>query len=82
MNIRMYNIQDGRIFLFPQILREVQLGKYEFMLIMETKIPDAVYFKNRLRYGGVCLRVATTTAIGTQGGMILVTKERLYGWDI
>ena len=50
LNLGMYNIRDGHGFGFPQVLRVVQLGNYELMLLPETKIPNTVYCKNRLVY--------------------------------
>ena len=52
----------------------VQLGNYDLMLLTETKIPDAMYFKNHLGYNVVCSREAATASVGAQGGVGLVTR--------
>ena len=49
---------------------------------METKIPDKVYFKNRIEYDVVCLRATPTEAEEAYGGVGLVTWEILEGWEI
>ena len=47
----------------------VQLGNYDLMILMDTKILDAVYWKNRLGYDVVCSRAANTAAGGDQVGV-------------
>ena len=57
----------------------VQLGNYDLMILMDTKILDAVYWKNRLGYDVVCSRAANTAAGGDQVGVGLFMMESLEG---
>ena len=81
MNLGTYNIRDSGAFSLPHALRAVQMENYDLVLLTETKIPDAVYYKNSLRYNIVCSWAATTAAGEEQGSMGLVMRERPYGWD-
>ena len=49
---------------------------------MDTKISDALYSKNRIRYDVVCFRATPTADVGAQVRVLLVTKERPEVWDI
>ena len=42
----MYNIWDVHGFGLPQAIWEIHLGSYDLMLLTETKIMYAVYYKN------------------------------------
>ena len=39
-----------------------QIGNYDIMILTETKILDALYYKNQLGYNVTCLRALPTTA--------------------
>ena len=43
LNLGMYNIRYSRGFGTPQSIWVTQMGNYDFMLLMETNIPDVVY---------------------------------------
>ena len=42
----MYNIRDSQGFALHQGIWDVQLGNYDLMLLMETKILDQAYCHN------------------------------------
>ena len=52
------------------------------MILTETNITYAVYCKNRLGHGIVCLRAVLTTSGSTNKGVGLVMRERPKVWDI
>ena len=52
LNLWVYDIQDGRSFGLPQVIRDVKQGNYNFMLLTKTKtkILDLVFCHNPLGY--------------------------------
>ena len=46
----------------------MKLVNYDVMLLIETKIPDEVYFQNRIVYDVVCLMANPTASGGSQEG--------------
>ena len=65
-----------------QDIREVERGGFDVMILTETKISTTAYCQNRLRYKVTCSAVRPSSARVAQGGVGLVTKERLVGWGI
>ena len=52
------------------------------MILTETKIPDAVHFRNRLGYDVVCYKAAVTTCRGAQMRVEIVSRKRTEGWIV
>ena len=67
-------IQDSCGFGVPQEIRETHMGNYDFVILIETEILDAVYCNNRLGYDVACLRSDPTAVFGVQGSLVLVTR--------
>ena len=82
LKLGMYNIQYGQGFGLPQALKAVQLGKYDLVLLTETKTLDSVHCKIFRRYDIVCSMAATTASGGAQGDMGLLYMENTEGWYI
>ena len=59
-----------------QAIRAVQIGRFNVMVLMYTKINDQDYYRNRLRCNVVCSPEITTTSGGAQGVVLLVVKDR------
>ena len=64
-----YNIGDSGGFGLPQAISSIKQGNYELMLLIETKILEAVECHNLLGYDVVFSTVTVTTAGGAQGGV-------------
>ena len=62
INLGIYNIWDGRVFVLPQAICSIKQGNYDLVLLTEKKIPDAVYCHNRLRYDVICSDATVTTS--------------------
>ena len=75
-----HNIQEGCGFRPPQEVWAVEWGNYNLILLTETKIPDAVYWHNRLRYKNICSKETVTTDMGSHGRFRMVSQERPEGW--
>ena len=63
LKLRTFNIQDGWVFVLPQVIQAVQLVNYNMMLLTETNIPDKAYFHNYLGCNFVFFQ-----AVGTMAG--------------
>ena len=48
INLGTNNIWDGRGFAPPQAIRAVEQGNYDLMILVETKVLDALYLHNHL----------------------------------
>ena len=68
LNLSTYNIQDRHGFGLLQAIRLVHLGKYDLMLLTDTKILDVVYCKNHLGCDIIFSRATPTTSGGAQRG--------------
>ena len=66
----------------PKVIRAVQKGKYNIMLLIGTKIHNGMYCQNRLGYG--VSRLAATAKEGSRGkgAAEIVFRECLKGWMI
>ena len=78
----MYNIRDFQGFGLHQGIWDVQLGNYDLMLLMETKILDQAYCHNFLSYDVMCSQVVGTATRVAQGGVVQVLRENLDGWSV
>ena len=78
----MLNIRNGRVFGIAQVVREVELGGFDFMVLTETKISTAAYFHNRMVYNIVCSPSPTASSGGAQVGVVLVSCDLLTGWSL
>ena len=58
-----------------QAIWATHLGNYDLMILTETKIPNAVYYKNRMGYYIVCSRVFPAAPGGMQGFVGLLTRD-------
>ena len=54
-------------------------GIFDVMLLTKTKIQSEAYSHNHLGYDVACLAAQPSSAGGSQGGVGLVTRERLVG---
>ena len=50
LSIETYNIRNGRGFEISQAIRVVQVGGFDLMILMETKVTVPAYCHNRLGY--------------------------------
>ena len=80
LNFRVYNIQDGSGFGPPQDIQALKRGKYDLMLLKETKIPNVVYCRNHLGYDAVCSKATVTAVGGEKKGVEIMYQEKLEGW--
>ena len=76
------NIQDVQDFGLAQAIRTVERRGFDMMILTKTKISTTIYCRNRLVYDVTCSTARPTSAGGSQGGVILVTRERPVGWGI
>ena len=67
LNLGKYDIWDGHGFRLLHEIWAVQLGNYDVILLMETKILDYVYCRNRIKHDVVCSKVTPTAAGGERG---------------
>ena len=82
ISIRTINIRDGRIFGIAQVVRVVDLGGFELMVLTKTKISIILYCQNWLGYDIVCLVHRSSRSSIAQGGMVLVSWDRPMGWSL
>ena len=68
INLGTYNFWDGCGFILPLDIRSVEKWNYDLMLLMETKIAEAIYCCNRRGYEVLCSKATFTMARGSRGG--------------
>ena len=62
------------------MVRVVELGGFDLMVLTKTKISTIFYCQNRLCYYIVCSVSRSSSASISQGGMFLVSRDRQTGW--
>ena len=81
LNLGTYNIQYGWVFGLPKELQAVQMGNYDIMLLMETKMKEAVYWKTASGMTSCTWECPPLWLEGTGGGRNGY-KERPEVWYI
>ena len=65
-----------------QAIQAVERGRFDVMLLTKTQIQSEAYSHNHLGYDVTCSVVRSSSAMGDQGGVGLVTRVRTVRWGI
>ena len=54
----------------------MQIGGFNVIILMDTKVTNQAYFQNRLSYDVVCSFVIITNSVRVSGGLGLVVQDQ------
>ena len=80
--IRTLNVCNRRVFGIAQAVQAFEVGSFDLIILIETKISTTAYCRNRLGYEIFYSTVRTATSGEAHGGVVLVLQYQTTVWSL